>query len=467
MVLPGDKSISHRALLLSALAEGRSNLQGLSTGRDVQATADALRGLGVDITLDDEGDARGLRAEVDGGGLDGLRLPTAPLDCGNSGTTMRLLTGLLAGQRFGTRLVGDASLSRRPMARIVGPLRARGAHVGGTSRGEGGDAEELYPPINIAPLVEGESLGGLQYEMPLASAQVKSAMLLSGLYATGPTMLREPVLSRDHTERMLLSLGVPVETVGPMVVLDPDRWSERRWPGVRWTVPGDLSSAAFLLAAAGTVPDSLIRLRGVGLNPTRTGLLEVTRRMGLRLATLPQGDAAGGEPTADLRVGSAPGGALRGTTTGGELLVRMIDEVPAFCALAARARGRSEVRDAADLRHKESDRLGALKAMLEAFRVECDDLGDGLGIEGVGPDGRIPGAEVDSRGDHRIAMAAAVLALGADEPTIVRDVACIETSFPGFVDVLRSLGADVDVVDERVPGEPASGAPSGDTGSMP
>ncbi|MGF1468207.1 MAG: 3-phosphoshikimate 1-carboxyvinyltransferase [Sandaracinaceae bacterium] len=438
VTVPGDKSIGHRALIFAALASGPSTIEELSPGLDNRATADALRALGVPIALE------GTTARVDGVGLHGLRMPDADLDCGNSGTTMRLMAGVLVAQKFGVRLVGDASLRRRPMARIVLPLRARGGHIAGRP-GEGG---EHHAPLSVAPLVDGEALVALEHASPVASAQVKSALLLSGLYATGATALAEPTLSRDHTERMMLALGVPLERRGPILVLDPDGWS-RRWDGVRWTLPGDLSGAAFLLAAALVTPGSEVRVEGVGTNPTRTGLLEVLRAMRARVDIEARGERAGDEPVADLTVRT---GRLGPGRVAGEWLTRMIDEVPAFAAVAAAARGTSEVRDAAELRVKESDRLAAIEAVLRAFGVRAEALPDGLRIHG----GRRPRpAEVASRGDHRIAMMATVLALAADGESVVRDVACVDTSFPGFVDRLRGVGAAIEEEDD--PG----GAPGG------
>ncbi len=367
--VPGDKSIGHRALLFAALAQGESTIRGLSGGLDNAATQAALSAMGV--RFEDLDDA----LRVGGVGLDGLRMARAPLDCGNSGTTMRLLAGVVSAQRFGTRLVGDASLSLRPMRRIVEPLRARGAHIAGVSGAKEG---EVYPPLSVAPLVEGESLVGIEYEMPVASAQVKSALLLSGLFASGPTALKEPTLSRDHTERMMLSLGVPLETMGSMVVLEPDGWT-RAWAGFDWEVPGDTSSAAFVLGAALVVPGSRVRVTNVGVNPTRTGLLDALRPMRARVALEAKGASAGEEPVADLE---AAGGDLVAARIGGELVTRMIDEVPVFAALAAFAKGRSEIRDARELRVKESDRLAVMSEVLAAFGVEHTELDDGLVIEG-------------------------------------------------------------------------------------
>ncbi|HJL20348.1 MAG TPA: 3-phosphoshikimate 1-carboxyvinyltransferase [Sandaracinaceae bacterium LLY-WYZ-13_1] len=425
--VPGDKSIGHRSLIFASLAEGRSTVTGLSGGLDNLATAQVFRDMGVRIAID------GTTAEIDGVGLDGLRMPSGDLDCGNSGTTMRLVAGILAGQRFGTRLVGDASLSRRPMRRIVEPLRARGAHVGGVSGPKEG---EVYPPLSVAPLMDDETLIALEYSSPVASAQVKSCLLLSGLWARGLTAIAEPVVSRDHTERMMEALGVPVRVTGPMVLLDPSEW-DRRWGGFEWEVPGDVSSAAFPLVAALMVPGSEVRLEGVGVNPTRTGLLDVLRTMRADLSFEPKGDRAGQEPVADLVVRH---GGLSPAMTAGELLTRMIDEVPAFCAVATVAGGRSDVRDAQELRVKESDRLETSARVLKAFGADCTELQDGMHVHGGA---RLVGAEVDSGGDHRIAMMAAVLGMAAEGETVVRDVACVDTSFPGFAARMAALGADI------------------------
>jgi 3-phosphoshikimate 1-carboxyvinyltransferase len=426
--VPGDKSIGHRALLFGALAEGRSLVRGLSGGLDNASTANAFAKMGVRYEM--SGDA----AHIDGVGLEGLKMPDGHLDCGNSGTTMRLIAGVLAAQKFGTRLVGDASLTRRPMRRVVDPLRARGAHIAGQrGRTEG----EHYPPLSVAPLVDGERLTAIEVRTEVASAQVKSALLLSGLWAEGPTAVAEPTLSRDHTERMLVALGAPLEAFGSMCVLDPTRWEKRRLPAFEWTVPGDLSSAAFLLAAAAMVPGSEIELEGVGVNPTRTGFLDALRSMRAGVEVVPRGDAAGNEPVASLH---ARHGSLAPTRIGGELIARMIDEVPVFAALATCAGGRTEVRDAQELRVKESDRLKTMADVLRAFGGDVVELEDGLTIHG----GRaLKAAHVESHGDHRIAMSAVVLGLVAEGETRVDDVECVDTSFPGFAALLRSLGADV------------------------
>lgn len=438
--IPGDKSIGHRALLFGALAEGSSTVRGLSGGLDNASTADAMRQMGARIDFSGE-PATGVTARIEGVGLDGLKMPSGVLDCGNSGTTMRMLAGLLVAQKFGTRLVGDASLSRRPMRRIVDPLRARGGHIAGV---KGPKEGEHYPPLSVAPLLPDERLTGIEYQSPIASAQVKSALLLSGLWADGPTAVAEPTLSRDHTERMMLALGVPLHTMGPMVVLDPDaevpgkaRW-ERRWDGFEWDVPGDLSGAAFLIAAGLLVPGSEIVLEDVGTNPTRTGILDALRAMRAPLEITPRGDAAGMEPIAQIVVRHAPFAPVR---VGGELLTRMIDEVPVFGAICARGAGKSEIRDAEELRVKESDRIAITAAMLRDAGVDCVELRDGMTIHGsTGP---LQATRVTSHGDHRIAMTAAVLGLASEGETIVDDVGCVDTSFPGFAAMLRSLGADI------------------------
>ncbi|MBX3247321.1 MAG: 3-phosphoshikimate 1-carboxyvinyltransferase [Myxococcales bacterium] len=438
--VPGDKSIGHRAVLFASLARGRCVVRGLSGGEDNLATLAAMRAMGVGVQVD------GNDAVIDGVGLRGLSMPSGVVDCGNSGTTMRLFAGLLSAQRFGTRLVGDASLTRRPMGRVVGPLRARGAHIAGSDRDgrPAPDLEACYPPLSVAPLVEGESLLGIEYDMPVASAQVKSCLLLSGLYAAGPTTLREPVLSRDHTERMLLSLGVPLRTMGSVVHLDPEGIDGVRWDGgwdpFTWEVPGDPSSAAFLLAAALMVPGSELTVEGVGVNPTRTGFFDLLRMLGTPAEVEPKPEAAGGEPRADLHMRHAR---VRGGLAGGELIVRMIDEVPVLCALATCAKGVVEVRDAAELRVKESDRIATMGAVLRAFGAPCEELEDGMKVEGGA---KLRAATVQSHGDHRIAMSAALLGLVAEGETVVEDADCIATSFPTFVPLLRSLGADLEEV---------------------
>ena len=427
--MPGDKSIGHRSLIFGALGRGVSRVTGLSEGLDNAATRQAFRSMGVGVETHDG------TTEVRGVGLRGLRMPSDVVDCGNSGTTMRLLAGLLSGQRFGTRMVGDASLTGRPMGRVIHPLRARGAHIAGTS---GANPDDLYPPISIAPLVEGEALQGIEYAMPVASAQVKSALLLSGLYADGPTILEEPVLSRDHTERMMLSLGVPLQTAGASVVLDPNAdWSDG-WEPFEWHVPGDPSSAAFPLLAAAMVPGSQVSVEEVCVNPTRTGLFDWLRLIGADITHRPSGHGAGDEPMAEISVAHR---GIRGSLAGGEIIVRMIDEIPAVCALAVTARGETEIRDASELRVKESDRLATMAQVLESFGVSCEEYPDGMTVRGGA---ELHGATIDSHGDHRIAMSATLLGLLASGETVIEGAEAVDTSFPGFVELFRSLGADIE-----------------------
>jgi 3-phosphoshikimate 1-carboxyvinyltransferase len=429
--VPSDKSIGHRALLFGALCEGETHITGFSHGEDNVSTAHCLRAMGVEIH--EPGPAE---LVVRGAGLDGLKAPDRPLDCGNSGTTMRLLTGLLSAARFQATLIGDETLSRRPMMRVAKPLRARGAVIEG--RPHASRPGEIVAPLVVGPLPDGAALAALEYESAVASAQVKSAILLSGLYASGTTRFKEPTVSRDHTERMLQALGVPLRTVGPLVEIDPVGWN-RRMPAFDIAIPGDISAAAFLLVAGQIVSGSRITARGVGTNPTRTGILEIARDMGGGLAVEAQGER-GGEPVAELHAWSSP---LRGIAIGGETVPRAIDEIPIACALAARARGTTTIRDAEELRHKESDRIATMARVLRAFGVTCEEKPDGMDIEGR--DGPLDPADVDSKGDHRIAMTAAVLALVARGPTTIRDAACIATSYPKFVATLRGLGARVDV----------------------
>ncbi|KYG10425.1 3-phosphoshikimate 1-carboxyvinyltransferase [Sorangium cellulosum] len=435
--VPADKSIAHRALLLAGLATGQSRVRCGALGGDVRSTVDALRALGVRVEEPSPGDL-----VVHGAGLSGLRAPDGPIDCGNSGTTMRLLAGILVAQRFAARLVGDASLSRRPMERVAKPLRLRGGRIEGQL--DPRTIGEITAPLDVGPLPEPHVLSSIEYDLPVPCDQVKSALLFSGLFADGPTFVREPIVSRDHTERMLTALGVPVDSVGAMVCLDAARFSGNL-PAFDVDVPGDLSAAAFLLAAAELVPGSRVTARRVGLNPTRTGLLEVLRDMDSSVAVEIKGEALG-EPTGDLHIASGAG--LRGGRAGGELAARALDELPILLGLAARARGVTEVFDARELRVQETDRIAAMASVLGAFGLRCEERTDGLLVEGR-PDRPLEAADVDSRGDHRIAMTAAVLGLAARGPTRVRDAGCIATSFPLFVGTLRALGARIEVEGAR------------------
>lgn len=415
--VPGDKSISHRAVLLGSLAEGLSEIEGFLDGADCNATCALVRALGIEVEAPSPTTRR-----VHGRGLLGWRAPGAALDCANSGTTLRLVLGLLAGQPFSATLVGSAQLERRPMGRVTAPLRLLGAEISGA-------AEGTRAPLTI----RGGALGGLDYDMPIASAQVKSCLLLAGLYAPGGVRVREPGPCRDHTERLLRSQGAPVFTEGPVATISPPREPLRP---LRLRVPGDPSSAAFLLAAAALVSGSEVLIEGVGTNPTRTGLCDALRRMGADLREENPADA-GGEPVGDLRLRQAP---LRATRVAGDEVVRAIDELPLLALLATQAAGVTEVRDAAELRVKESDRIEATANELRKLGARIETLPDGLRVHGPTP---LRGALVESHGDHRLALGLAVAGLIASGETLVRGAEVCGDSFPGFAATLRSLGADL------------------------
>ncbi len=425
--VPGDKSIGHRAVLFAALADGRATVRGLSGGEDNRSTIGVLRALGVAITDVGPGEVT-----VEGRGLDGLRAAASDLDCGNSGTSIRLFSGVLASRPFLSRLVGDQYLQVRPMRRVLGPLEQMGAVVRGAA---GKKAGELYPPLELGPLPAGTRLRGMTYTSPVASAQVKSAILLAGLAAEGATTVIEPERSRDHTERMLRHMGVPLTVDGLAVTIDPAGW-DRRLAARDLEVPGDLSSAAFLLGAAAVRPGSRVTVRAVGVNPTRTGVLDALRAMGASV-TLADERIVGGEPVAELL---CTGGALHGIEIAGELAVRAIDELPLLAAIAAHAEGDTRIRDAAELRVKESDRIAATAAMLRALGVEVEEHPDGLTIRGG--HGVRPGL-IQSHGDHRIAMAGAICALGAPGETTIEDTRNVATSFPTFAASLTAIGANI------------------------
>ena len=402
--LPGDKSVSHRALILNAVADGEARVGGLSEGADVVSTIGCLRALGVEI---DDG-------RVAGRGLGGLRAPARPLDCGNSGTTMRLLAGLLAGQPFEVTLVGDGSLSRRPMDRVVAPLRLMGARA-------------EMAPFRIGG---GGPLHGVDYVSPVASAQVKSALLLAGLSARGTTRVVEPAPTRDHTERMLAAMGAAVSAdrgsaaiEGPVAGLRP----------LDVRVPGDLSAAAFWLVAGALHPSAEIRITGVGVNPTRTALLDVLAASGIEVERR-RPRLEGAEPVADLAVHTArePGAFV----VGGARVAELIDELPVLAVAAAVVPGTSRVTDAGELRVKESDRVSAMAEGLTAMGADVVERPDGWEVRGGR---RLHGARVGSHGDHRVAMALAIAGLLADGETEIEDAECVAISYPGFWDALERL----------------------------
>ena len=427
--VPGDKSIGHRSLLLGGLCDGEVEVRGLSGGQDNARTRAAMEAMGVRVS-----DLGPGRVRMAGVGLDGLSGARGAIDCGNSGTSMRLLCGLLGGQRFDSRLIGDESLSRRPMRRVTEPLQSMGAAIDGVSRAS--RPGEVYPPLVVRGVRA--PLRGIDVELAVASAQVKSAVLLAGLYAEAPVRVREPGPSRDHTERMLASLGAPIAVSSDgSVTLDPTGW-ERRLTGGVFEVPGDPSSAAFLVAAALLAGATRLAVARVGLNPTRTGFLDALDEMGAGVRRAPA-SAGPGEPIGDLVIEAPAGGAgLRATSVGGSLVVRAIDELPILSVLAARADGTTSILDAAELRVKESDRLATTTAMLRAFGVEVEEMPDGLIIRGQ-PGARLRAAHIDSGGDHRIAMSATIAALVADGPSRIEDTGNVATSYPGFARALNQL----------------------------
>lgn len=413
--VPGDKSISHRAIMLGALADGETEIQGFLEGADSLATLKAFRRLGVEI----EGPDRG-RLHIRGVGLHGLRPPHAPLDMGNSGTSMRLLTGLLSGQYFPSELVGDDSLSKRPMRRVVVPLTQMGARIESTATGTA--------PLRIIP---GDGLRGIDYELPVASAQVKSSVLLAGLYAAGDTCVTEPAPTRDHTERMLDAFGYDLRRDGPRVCLT----GGGRLHATELAIPADISSAAFFLVGASIAEGSDVTLPGVGVNPTRIGVINILKAMGARIDVL-NSRQFGGEPVADLRVRAAT---LRGIEIPPEQVPLAIDEFPALFVAAACAEGETRLRGAEELRVKESDRIHTMAEGLAALGIEAEPLEDGIRIRG----GTMRGASVDSHGDHRVAMAFAIAALRAKAPIEVRNCANVNTSFPGFAALAASSGLGI------------------------
>lgn len=411
--VPGDKSISHRALMLGSLAEGTTHIRGFLAGEDCLATMAALRALGVEI---DDTDIEHI--VVHGVGLHGLKPPPGPLDMGNSGTGMRLLAGVLAGQSFGTELTGDDSLRRRPMERVAVPLRQMGASV---------TTHDGCPPLRIT----GGKLSALDYASPVASAQVKSAVLLAGLYADGETRVTEPGITRDHTERMLAAFGARIRHGNQVAVLTGPAVLK----ACDISVPGDLSSAAFVLGAGCLATGSGVAVEGVGINPTRAGVIDILRLMGADIE-LVEPSVAGAEPIATLVVKPA---SLKGAVIPPELIPLAIDELPLIFALAAAADGVTKISGAEELRHKESDRIAVMAAGLRDLGVRVDEAPDGATIYG----GKVCGGTVDSQGDHRIAMAFSVLAMVADGPVTILDTANVATSFPGFVELMAGIGLGV------------------------
>jgi 3-phosphoshikimate 1-carboxyvinyltransferase len=410
--VPGDKSISHRYAMLAALAEGPSEITHFSAAADCRSTLDCFTGMGVKIEI------QGDRVRITGAGLSGLRKPRRMLDAGNSGTTMRMLAGILAGQEFRSTLDGDASLRRRPMRRVMDPLTQMGARI---QAREGG-----FAPLKI----EGTRLSPIDYRLPVPSAQVKSATLLAGLFADGVTSVTEPVRTRDHTELALAEFGARLEQEGRTIRMH----GRPRLKGRSLAVPGDLSSAVFFLAAAMVLPDSNLVIHNVGLNPTRSAVLDVLGSMGATV-NLVSIRSEHGELVGDVSVRHEP---LKGGTIEGDAIAQLIDELPAIAVLGPYTEQGIEIRNAAELRIKESDRIAVLAENLRRMGAQVDELPDGLRVAGRSA-GRLRGAEIEPHGDHRMAMAFAVAALGAEGETVIRDAECAAVSYPEFFTTLERL----------------------------
>ena len=412
--VPGDKSISHRALILGSIAEGRTEVWGFLEGEDTLRTLEAFRLMGVEVDRPSHD-----RVVIKGRGLHGLKEPCDVIYAGNSGTTARLLTGLLSAQGFFSVITGDDSLRGRPMKRVVEPLSMMGASIWGRDDGR-------YLPLAI----KGERLRGITYSLPVASAQVKSSILLAGLYAEGETVVEEPGKSRDHTERMLRLFGVELDMEERTIRI---RKAKRLRPQ-RIEVPGDISSAAFFIVGATIVDGSELLIKDVGVNPTRTGIIDILQRMGASVEILNLRESSG-EPVADILVRSSR---LRGIDIDGEELLRAIDEFPVLCVAGAFAEGRTTISGAGELRVKESDRIAAMSKALGAVGIEVEERPDGIVIGGVGGR-RIDGGRVDSHGDHRVAMAMAIMGLNSRKAVTVREPECINVSFPDFLKVLDGV----------------------------
>jgi 3-phosphoshikimate 1-carboxyvinyltransferase len=412
--VPGDKSISHRSIMLGALASGETQVENFLTSADCLSTINIFKKMGVSIKR------QGEKVWIQGKGLNGLTPPKGTLNAGNSGTTARILLGLLSGQAFTTRITGDKYLRRRPMKRVVAPLTLMGARIQGAE----GDAEHL--PLTISA----RKLKGVTYEMPMASAQVKSALLMAGLFAEGVTRVSEPALSRDHTERMFQAFGIPLKRKGLTVI---QKGPAKPFRGRKIMVPGDISSAAFFIVAGLIVPGSKLLLKNVGMNPSRTGLIDVLLKMGARIKIFPRKTAEGTEPTADLLVQAS---ALKGILIEGALIPRMIDEFPILAVAATQAKGLTVVRNAEDLKVKESDRILMMAMTLQKMGADIEPQPDGWIIKGMTP---LSSARLSSGGDHRVAMSLAVAALIAKGTTTILDTENINTSFPSFEKLLQGI----------------------------
>ena len=416
--LPGDKSISHRYAMLAALAEGASELRNFAAARDCHSTLGCMKSLGADVKV------AGSTVHITGQGLHGLKSSRRTLDAENSGTTIRLLSGILSGQNFTSRITGDSSLQKRPMKRVIAPLREMGADIRGR--------DDNFPPLEI----RGGKLRAMHYQMPMASAQVKSAVLLAGLYAEGETSVTEPAATRDHTELALQEFGAAIHKQGRAVTIQ-GMASASGNPALRAVsldIPGDLSSAVFFIAAASLFPESNLFIGNVGLNPTRSAILDFLKQMGAAIEIVNL-QSKQGELVGDLSVKGAP---LKGGLISGDLVPLLIDELPMLAALGPYTEQGIEIRDAAELRVKESDRIAALAENLKRMGAEVEERPDGLRVEGRAA-GKLHGAEIEPRGDHRIAMAFAVAGLAASGETRILDPACAAVSYPTFYTELRRL----------------------------
>ena len=408
--VPGDKSITHRALIFAALAAGKSIIKGISRCEDCFSTLNCLKNLGIKIKVG------GKTLVIYGKGLTSFKKPKKPLDCGNSGTTMRLLSGILAAQNFSSILTGDRYLKKRPMKRIMDPLRNMGAEIN-ADKGN-------YPPLKI----KGKKLQGIHYHSPIASAQIKSCLFLSGLQAEGTTTITEPFRSRDHSERMLKYLGVPLKIKGTTISI-----SKAKFEGKEFSIPGDISSAAFFIAAAVISSGSKIKILDVGLNPTRTGFLDILKKMGASIKIEKRREICG-EPVANLEINGK--GKLKAIKIGGKIIPRIIDEIPLLAVLGCFARGKTIIRDAGELRVKETDRIHAIVSQLKKMGASIEERKDGMEIFGMG---KLKGASVKSFGDHRIAMALVIAGLAASGKTKVNNTDCINTSFPEFKNLVKGV----------------------------
>ena len=414
ITVPGDKSISHRSVMLGSIAKGDTRISGFLTGEDCLSTIDCFKKLGIDIEVN------GTDVTVHGKGLKGLSAPAETLDVVNSGTTLRLMSGILSAQPFTTRLTGDSSIQKRPMGRVASPLGLMGAKI--TS-----ENEKMTAPLTI----EGQRLHGIDYTLPVASAQVKSALILAGLYADGETRITEPEATRDHTEIMLNYLGADIRKEGDTIVVRP----AAELTGKDITVPGDISSAAYFIAAALISKDSEVLIKNVGVNPTRTGIITAFKAMGGNIELTNERTVCG-EPVADILVRSSR---LHGVVIKGAIIPKLIDEIPVIAAAACYASGETVIADAAELRVKESDRIKTMAAELGRMGATVIQTDDGMIILGGIP---LHGAVCESYNDHRVAMSVAVAALGAKGETQIKDCGCVDISFPGYFDALMSLRED-------------------------